>query len=413
MKKKLSIIALILALVLCLCACGNKQAPVAAPEQPSAGTEAAATSDAAPAQSAPSAQNAQSSDTVEAPAPTATPEPTPDYNAIYDEASALFYIEDYTGAFKAMKEIDFDNGGSALVCGNADLQQLLGSCYYFGLGTKQDYSRAVKLLTAASDNGSLIAKYLLADAYMTGHGVDEVDEAAAMRLCKEFATAAASYDNEMLDGGRVLAYLADCYAKGKGIDKDEDKALDTAELALRSPSLSSFDKFDIATAFENGLYGFEDFNKSTIVFTSAKNGLLALADADNAQAQNLIGDYYYWGLGDIKQDFTTALEYYILAGNAGNADAQAKIGNIYVYGITGTYDFEKAMEWCNKAAQQGNAQAQALIGFMYQNGYGVSVNYDEAGRWYTKAANQGNAWAADRLAEVEVTNPQSAFQAHA
>lgn len=394
MKNKLAVIALILALVLCLCACGKKQAPAPTPE--------GAINEAAAVEATPEAE------------PTPEPEPTPDYSRIYDEAAALYYIEDYTGAYDAMREVDFDNGGSVLACGDADLQQLLGSCYYLGLGTEHDYNRAAKLLTAAADNGSLIAKYLLADAHMTGRGVAEVDEAAALRLCKEFANAAATYDNEAVDGGRVLAYLADCYAKGKGVDKDEEKALDAAELALKSPDLDCFNKFDIATGFENGYYGFVDYDKSDIIFTSAKNGILALADAGNAHAQKLVGDYYYWGLGDVKQDYTTALEYYILAGEHGDADAQAMVGDMYIYGTNNEiYDYQKAMEWCNKAAQQGNAQAQALIGYMYQNGLGVTMNYDEAGRWYTKAANQGNSWAADRLAEVEVTNPQTAFQAHA
>lgn len=401
MKKKLAVIALMLALVLCLCACGKKQAPQAAPEAGSADTAAVEAAPNAAPNAAPEAE------------PTPEPEPTPDYSAIYNEAAALYYIEDYEGAYDAMREVDFDNGGSVLVCGNADLQQLLGSCYYLGLGTEHDYNRAAKLLNAASENGSLIAKYLLADAHMTGRGVSEVDEAAALRLCREFVNAAASYDTEAVDGGRVLAYLADCYTKGKGVDKDEEKALDTAELALRFPDLDCFSKFDIATAFENGYYGIVDYDKADIVFNSAKNGILALADAGNAHAQKLVGDYYYWGLGDIKQDYTTALEYYILAGNGGDAEAQAMVGDMYIYGTNGTYDYQKAMEWCNMAAQQGNAHAQSLIGYMYQNGLGVTMNYDEAGRWYTKAANQGDAWASDRLAEVEVTNPQSAFQAHA
>ena len=398
MKKILAVIML-LAMMFSLCACGSESA---APSQ-SAEAEKAAAEEAEAAAAEESA------------------------NEIAD-AEKLFYEGNYDEAFPLLSAHE-DEGNPAA--------ELLARCYYFGMGTDMDTDRALALLKQSGENGSVTAKYLLADASSTVSGAKlTLDETAA--LYKEFVSAAEGMDASDPAYGTVMTYLARCYAEGKGVEKDSDKALDAAAKAAAAGKLSPFEMMTLGKVFDDctpvpEVEAAEEQAAAAVaenpdaqvtppayvcpeaeaLYTQAADALQALADAGNARAQKLLGDLYFNGRGGFEQDCAKALELYEQAADQDYADAQAQLGYMYQNGAGVELSYEKAMEWNNRAAQQGNAQGQAQIGYMYHMGLGVTQNLDEAGRWYTRAAQQGDAWAADMLIQTEVTNPQSVFEAHA
>lgn len=392
MKKSFAIV-LLLAMVLSLAACGEA-APVATPEP--------------------------------------TVEPTPAPETLAAEAEELFYKADYTGAFEKLDALE--------TSGITSVQQLLGTSYYYGLGVEADSEEAVSQLTKAADQGDAIAMYLLGNAYASGTGTSR-DEAKAKEMYAKFIAVGDADSGENAGSGRIQAYLADCYAYGKGTEKNVDKAAAAAEKAA-SADLTAFDMVKLADSYVEGVFTKTDDTADTAeaadttaaeataegeteaetpaipaeaeeLYAKALDSIKTLADAGNVKAKKALGDYYFNGYAGIAQDYAKALELYTEAGEKGDADAQAQVGYIYQYGCGVDPDYEKAMEWNNRAAQQGNAQGQAQIGWLYQQGLGVTQNLDEAGRWYTRAADQGNKWAEDRLAETEATNPQDLFEAHA
>lgn len=392
MKKSFAIV-LLLAMVLSLAACGEA-APVATPEP--------------------------------------TVEPTPAPETLAAEAEELFYKADYTGAFEKLDALE--------TSGITSVQQLLGTSYYYGLGVEADSEEAVSQLTKAADQGDAIAMYLLGNAYASGAGTSR-DEAKAKEMYAKFIAVGEADSGENDGSGRIQAYLADCYAYGKGTEKNVDKAAAAAEKAA-SADLTVFDMVKLADSYVEGVFTKTDDTADTAeaadttaaeaaaegeteaetpaipaeaeeLYAKALDSIKTLADAGNVKAKKALGDYYFGGYAGIAQDYAKALELYTEAGEKGDADAQAQVGYIYQYGCGVDPDYEKAMEWNNRAAQQGNAQGQAQIGWLYQQGLGVTQNLDEAGRWYTRAADQGNKWAEDRLAETEATNPQDLFEAHA
>ena len=149
------------------------------------------------------------------------------------------------------------------------------------------------------------------------------------------------------------------------------------------------------------------------LYAQAKEGISALADDWNLMAIKYMGDYYFGALGNEALDYGKAMDYYMQAADFDYAPAQAQIGLMYQDGLGVDVSYEMAMEWNNRAAMQGNAQGQAQIGYLYHMGLGVTQNLNEAGRWYARAADQGDTWAAAKLAETEITNPQLAFEFHA
>ncbi|MGN8837742.1 tetratricopeptide repeat protein [Mitsuokella jalaludinii] len=120
------------------------------------------------------------------------------------------------------------------------------------------------------------------------------------------------------------------------------------------------------------------------------------AEQGDADAQNSMGDLYYWGRG-VLRDYKEAMKWYRKAAEQGNTDAQYKIGNLYCFGQGVMTDYQEAMKWYRKAADQDSADAQNIIGYLYECGNGVEQDYQEALKWYRKASEHGNDSAKRKL----------------
>ena len=392
--KRIIAAILLLALALTLCACGKKAEPKAV-ETP-------------------------------APAPVETVNPAEEAaeraKAIADEAIALYNSGDYAAAF--------EKANTAADSSDPAIAAILGRAYYLGLGVDANSAKALGYLETASKGGYSIASYLLADAVEQGKGM-RMDEAEAARRYIKFVAAADDADPTSFDYGAAMTSLSDCFAKGKGVEKKFELALDAANKAAACNNLSPFELMALGdfynapmpnpvskTADEAGTLTVEtarkvDAEKAEKLYVLAVPGLQKLMSEGNTDAMKLLGDLYLDGKGGLEQDYAKAMEYYLKAAEEDNADAQAQLGYMYQNALGVPADYAKAMEWNNRAAQQGNAQGQAQIGYLYQNGLGVTQNLDEAGRWYTRAKEGGSEWAAAKLEETEATNPHASFEAHA
>ena len=118
------------------------------------------------------------------------------------------------------------------------------------------------------------------------------------------------------------------------------------------------------------------------------------AEQGHADAQNNLGNAYYFGAG-VSKDHGEAVRWYRMAAEQGDATAQFSLGTAYNFGEGVTKNHREAVRWYRMAAEQGAAIAQYQMGFLYANGKGVIKDYREAVRWYRMAAEQG-------LAEAQV-----------
>ena len=386
MKKILAVI-LLLALALTLCACGKK-APDPVP--------------------------------TEAP----TPEPTPDPAAEVDAAAALFDADNYEEAVRALSALQ----GTGL----PTVPALLGKAYYQGLGVNMDYNRAIGYLQDAAAGGVVSARYLLADASFRGNALQkDLDEATKNYI--KFVAQADEVPPADRDYAASMVYLADCFSKGRGVEKNFDLALAAADKAYAAlDGLTPFELMDLA-AFYDGVRPLKvtekadaaagaaavetarkvDAAKASVLYTRAASGIRALSDAGNLHASKLLGDLYFSGAGGYPQDYAKALEAYLKAAEQGDADAQAQLGRMYMDGLGVEQNAEKAMDWNMRAAEQGNAQGQEQIGQMYYLGIGVTKSTEEASRWFERAAAAGSEKAAAMLEQEDVAVAGDYHSAHA
>ena len=337
------------------------------------------------------------------------------------DAAALFDSGDYEAAFQAASAADASDPAVAA---------LLGKAYYLGLGTDVNYAKAQSYLETASKGGYASASYLLANASDFGTGTRMDKDEAARRYIK-FVAVADDTAPASSDYGMCMTYLAECFAKGHGVEKKHELALDAANKASAAANLTPFELMSLAdfynspapnhvsnAADQTGEYEVEtarkvDAAKAEELYKRAQPGLQKLCDAGNLAATKLLGDLYLDGKGGVAQDYAKALSTYMIAAEEDYAPAQAQVGYIYQNALGVPADYAKAMEWNNRAAMQGNPEGQAQIGYLYQNGLGVTQNLDEAGRWYTRAKEGGSDWAAAMLEQTEATNPHASFEAHA
>ena len=269
------------------------------------------------------------------------------------------------------------------------------------------------------------------------------------RYCvrSKFVAQADEVDPADRDYAASMTYLADCFSKGRGVEKNFDLALSAADKAYAAADkLTPYELMNLAAFYDSvrpnavsaafdaaadaaasagapdGAPAVSaavesarkvDAAKAADLYTRAASGIKALADAGNLHAVKYLGDLYFYGMGGYKQDYAKALETYMTAAEQGDADAQAQIGRIYMDGLGVEQDAEKAMDWNMRAAEQGNAQGQEQIGKMYYLGIGMTKSTEEASRWFERARDSGSQWAAAMLEQPDVSVAADYHSAHA
>jgi hypothetical protein len=127
-------------------------------------------------------------------------------------------------------------------------------------------------------------------------------------------------------------------------------------------------------------------------YTQAVFWFRKAAEQGEADAQDALGNLYYYGHGPLNMElimyghYAQAALWYRKAAEQGDADAQYSLGILYDNGWGVPQDYEQAAFWYRKAAEQGNSNAQWWLGGLYYGGRGVPRDYAEAYFWYDLAA---------------------------
>jgi len=181
----------------------------------------------------------------------------------------------------------------------------IGKMYMSGLGTEQDYSKAVAWLCGAAVSGHKYAQYSLGALYYRGLGVDQ-DYEAAFGLYSKSATQGNAYANYE---------LAKMYRDGVGVEPNAEEAEYYFELS---------------------------------------------AELGNPYAQYVLAKLHISG-EDVPKDIQKAIYWLTESANHGNQFAQYQLGKMYIMGKDVPHDRDQALHWFTIAAEQGNKHAQFFI----------------------------------------------------
>ncbi len=238
---------------------------------------------------------------------------------------------------------------------------------------------------------------------------------------------------------KAMIQLADMYAKGVKLPKDESSAHKWYSIAILFGDVnaicglcrciyheSALSKDSFEQIAKNG-YGFafcrqgeECFHKDRekgyryfrkgigLNSPQAMEWLSSLLSSENeeesfnllkrasemglTEAQRKLAESYEKGKG-CDADMKLALYWYQKAADSGDETAHNSLANIYYYGKGVTQNYEEAVKWYIRAAERKNEYAQYMLGVCYYNGQGVIQNYEEAVKWYIRAAERKNEYA--------------------
>jgi TPR repeat protein len=178
--------------------------------------------------------------------------------------------------------------------------------------------------------------------------------------------------------------LGNCYERGDGVPKDQERAVDLYRLAADKGLPQA--QFNLGNCYKNGIGISVDGKEAARWYKLA-------ADQGSAPAQNNLGNCYDDGIG-VAKDEVEAVRWYRLAADQGHAPAQNNLGVNYTNGTGGVAkDLAEAVRWYRLAAYQGHELAQFNLGICYGTGKGVAKDLAEAARWYKLAADQGHSLA--------------------
>jgi len=134
-------------------------------------------------------------------------------------------------------------------------------------------------------------------------------------------------------------------------------------------------------------------------YKTALNFYMKAAKQGDIFAKYKLFFIYYEGK-IVDKNYTKSFNLAMDLAKQGQADAQGVLGAFYSDGIGVKEDNKEAFKWSMKSAKQGNITAQYDLGKLYFDGRGVKKDYKEAIYWYNKAAEQNNISAQVQLAEI-------------
>lgn len=273
-------------------------------------------------------------------------------DSLYKKGLNYYNNKDYENAFL--------NLSPAAELGNIDACHLLGYCYHYGLGIKENIPKAIEWYEKAAGKG-----------------------------------ASASINN-----------LGVIYRDGIGVARNYAKAFDYFTRAYKAGSVNA--GMNLGDFYKYGYGGIKVDNKKALeCYLDAANKGLAIA-------QRKVGICYIDGTG-VEKNYLKAVEWYTKAANQNDHYAQFNLGSCYWNGNGVVRDYKKAVEWYLKAAENGNADAMLQIGVAYQNGTGVAKDCKKAVEWYQKAGRQNSALAFYNMGlvyENELKDYDKAYEAY-
>lgn len=123
---------------------------------------------------------------------------------------------------------------------------------------------------------------------------------------------------------------------------------------------------------------------------AATQWILKAATQGDVRAQVMLGHRYLKGEG-VPKNADEAVKWFSTAAELGSGEAQMALGVIYLAGKGVKRSSADAAKWFMMSAEQGNPAAQCQIGRMHMTGAGISLDVIEAYKWSYLAAAQGDA----------------------
>ncbi|OOS23629.1 tetratricopeptide repeat protein [Moraxella pluranimalium] len=224
--------------------------------------------------------------------------------------------------------------------GDVSAQSELGTMYYLGKETKQDYQKANEWLTKAAHQGDTNALYYLGLLYSNSQYTAN-DEQKAFEFLRQ--SAELNYPTAQTSFGLRLIGQNNCNDGIAWLEKAANQGDDSAFLFLE--------------------FIYQEFTDKEL---RIHNTLYPQCPKNNTK-------YFYW---THKHALT------------GNPYAQSQLASLYLTGIGTAIDYQQAYYWASLASDNDSSYGSAIVANLYRNGLGVAKNPTKAIEYYKKTISQ-------------------------
>jgi TPR repeat protein len=245
-----------------------------------------------------------------------------------------------------------------------------------GRGTKNDYTVAYKMFSAAAAAGISYAKYEIGNCLFNGLGTVRNREQAYSHYLSAFR------DGE--NNPKAAFMLGLCCLKGHGTELNEADAYEWfrkgAELGSRGAVYMKGECLFFGVGTEE--------NKAAAVECYRRAISYEYDTADRITPPILaLAQCYEKGLGVIKNP-EEAMELYRKAAEFGDPDAWHLMGYATLSGIGVKAEYAAARNCFLRAARKESISAMKMMGWFADEGKGIPVNKKDACKWYTMVINK-------------------------
>ncbi|KAI8816417.1 uncharacterized protein EV422DRAFT_545931 [Fimicolochytrium jonesii] len=302
----------------------------------------------------------------------------------YETAESLYTMAALRGSGLAMARLAFlkTHGRVGIKINHAEADKWRRACAgdgkTVGLGGGKG-SDALQWLQFVADAGVPTAEFCLALCYFNGIATDE-DNSKAFYWCEKAA------QHGVAGAQNVLGNL---YVEGQGCETNPTIGLGWYIKAAAQREAAAI--YNIGTLFERGIAVEEDTAQAFAWYERA-------ARFGSINAMNTLGIFYEQGIGlDHYMPFH-AVRCYIDAARMGHPHAQYNLGRCYHEGFGIVRDDSKASLWFTQSAHQHHGLSQLSLGICHELALGVPQNATLAMHNYRLAVQNGCEEVAVRLA---------------
>lgn len=182
-----------------------------------------------------------------------------------------------------------------------------------------------------------------------------------------------------VNNGAAENKLADMYYNGLYVKRNYQKAFYWANIAAQKGSRNS--QILLNVLYRNGQGVDYDESMAYFWFKQSQQNNIGLENSERNKLKNQV-------ILDLKNenffDSDQIKEINVLAQND-NGDAENRIGQIYYAGINTNQNYSKAFKWTLISAEKGNKDAQFRLSNLYRNGWGEVRNEELASFWLNKS----------------------------
>ncbi|KAK8892462.1 hypothetical protein M9Y10_029691 [Tritrichomonas musculus] len=236
-----------------------------------------------------------------------------------------------------------------------------------------NYSESFKYFELAAQEGDAEGLAYCGLFYYYGYGVIEFNFEKAAELFQE------SYEKGSMTGA---AFLSECYAKGRGVTKDEKRAVELARESKRHGNNTGKNKYGI---YLNQGLGDLEIDKKESCRLWKETALEGDAEGSFLYANCLVegGDY------NVERNIEEAIKYYKESISGGNLTAMASFGHMLIQGqfndevfddefIESNDCIDDGLELIEFAANHGDDFAIIIFSHLLVNGIGIEPDIDKA-----------------------------------